>query len=262
MFPSAADVATSSEGSGAVGRVAPMKSRTKLRTREKRQSWRMTRRELRKTLKRDARKWVREVWQASAGAAAELEALSPLTAVLGTRLVEDYAASKKLADSELQRALRIVIVAGYGARIVLVDPTNQPALRPASFHLGQRADAEKLAGDAAAVGRLLDDVRTIAARSLGLGHDAAARGVEVFRGHGPARSSSTSSRRTRCRGRSWGASGSRRCSATATSCAALTRRSAPNRSCAICTPSPDGGDPSKTERYSDTAALRRTRSAL
>lgn len=134
----------------------------KLRTREKRQSWRMTRRELRKTLKRDARKWVREVWQASAGAAAELEALSPLTAVLGTRLVEDYAASKKRADSELQRALRIVIVAGYGARIVLVDPTNQPALRPASFHLGQRADAEKLAGDAAAVGRLLDDVRTIA----------------------------------------------------------------------------------------------------
>ena len=134
----------------------------KWRTREKRQSWRMTRRELRKTLKRGARKWVREVWQASAGAAAELEALSPLTAVLGTRLVEDYAASKKLADSELQRALRIVIVAGYGARIVLVDPTNQPALRPASFHLGQRADAEKLAGDAAAVERLLDDVRTIA----------------------------------------------------------------------------------------------------
>jgi hypothetical protein len=141
---------------------SPMKSRMKLRTREKRQSWRMTRRELRKTLKRDARKWVREVWQASAGAAAELEALSPLTAVLGTRLVEDYSASKKLADSELQRALRIVIVAGYGARIVLVDPTNQPALRPPAFHLGQRADAEKIAGDTAAVGRLLDDVRTIA----------------------------------------------------------------------------------------------------
>ncbi len=133
----------------------------KWRSREKRQSWRMTRRELRKSLRRGARKWVREVWQASAGAAAELEALSPLTAVLGMRLVEDYAASKKLVDSELQRALRIVIVAGYGARIVLVDPTNQPALRPASFHLGQRADAKKLAGDAAAVGRLLDDVRTI-----------------------------------------------------------------------------------------------------
>ncbi len=134
----------------------------KWRSRKKRQSWRMTRREMRKTLKRDARKWVREVWQASAGAAAELEALSPLTTVLGTRLVEDYAASRKLDGSEIHRALRIVIVAGYGARIVLVDPTNQPALRPASFHLGKRADAEKLAGDAPTIGRLLDDVRTIA----------------------------------------------------------------------------------------------------
>ncbi len=210
----------------------------KLRTREKRQSWRMTRRELRKTLKRDARKWVREVWQASAGAAAELEALSPLTAVLGTRLVEDYAASKKLADSELQRALRIVIVAGYGARIVLVDPTNQPALRPASFHLGQRADAEKLAGDAAAVGRLLDDVRTIAGDRW---DSVMTLPPEVWKCFvvTALRSSSTSSRRTRCRGRSWGASGSRRCSATATSCAASTRRSAPNRSCAISTPSPN-----------------------
>jgi hypothetical protein len=86
----------------------------KLQQREKRQSWRMTRREMRKTLARDGRKWVREVWQASAGAAAELDALSPLTTVPGTRLAEDYATSKKLAGSEIQRALRIVIVAGCG----------------------------------------------------------------------------------------------------------------------------------------------------
>jgi len=130
--------------------------------REKRQSWRMTRREMRKTLARDGRKWVREVWQASSGAAAELDALSPLTTVLGTRLVEDYAASRKLAGTAIQRALRIVVVAGYGTRIVLVEPTDQPKLRPASFHLGQRANAQGIAGDAAAVGRLLDEVRSIA----------------------------------------------------------------------------------------------------
>ena len=134
----------------------------KLQQREKRQSWRMTRREMRKSLARDGRKWVREVWQASAGAAAELDALSPLTTVLGTRLAEDYTKSKKLAGSEIQRALRIVIVAGYGTRIVLVGPTDQPKLRRASFHVGQRANAEGIAGDSAAVGRVLDDVRTIA----------------------------------------------------------------------------------------------------
>jgi hypothetical protein len=128
---------------------------------ERRQSWRMTRRELKKTLARDARKWVREVWKAASGAAAELDALSPLTTVLGTRLVEEYAGAKR-GGPELQRALRIVIIAGYGTRIVIATPTNQPTLRPVSFHLGRRADAEQLAGDAAAVGRLLDEVRTIA----------------------------------------------------------------------------------------------------
>lgn len=122
-------------------------------------SWRMTRRELNKTLARDGRKWVREVWQSASGAAADLDALSPLTTVLGNRLVEEYA---KEAGPELERALRIVIVAGYGTRIVIAKPTNQPTLRPVSFHLGRRANAEQIAGDAAAVGRLLDDVRTIA----------------------------------------------------------------------------------------------------
>jgi hypothetical protein len=122
----------------------------------------MARRELNKTLARDGRKWVKEVWKAASGMAADLDALSPLTTVLGTRLVEDYAAAKHLGGGEVQRALRIVIVAGYGTRIVVVQPTNQPRLRPAAFHLGRRADAEQIAGDASAVGRLLDEVRTIA----------------------------------------------------------------------------------------------------
>lgn len=119
----------------------------------------MTRRELQKTLARDGRKWVRELWKAASGMAADLDALSPLTTVVGNRLVEEYA---KKAGPELQRALRIVIVAGYATRIVLVEPTKQPRLRPAAFHLGRRPSAEQVAGDAHAVGRLLDDVRTIA----------------------------------------------------------------------------------------------------
>lgn len=122
----------------------------------------MTRRELNKTLARDGRKWVRQVWEAASGAAAELDALSPLTTVLGNRLVEDYAAANDLPGEEIQRALRIVIVTGYGTRIVLVTPTEQPRLRPAAFHLGRRADAEQIAGDAAAVKRLLEDVRAMA----------------------------------------------------------------------------------------------------
>ena len=122
----------------------------------------MTRRELKQMLARDGRKWVREVWKAASGAAADLDALSPLTTVLGNRLVEDYAVANHLGGGEIQRALRIVIVAGYGTRIVLVTPTEQPTLRPAAFHLGRRADAERIAGDAAAVNRLLDDVRAIA----------------------------------------------------------------------------------------------------
>ena len=216
----------------------------------------MTRRELRKTLKRDAREWVREVWQASAGAAAELEALSPLTAVLGTRLVEDYAASKKRADSELQRALRIVIVAGYGARIVLVDPTNQPALRPGSFHLGQRADAEKLAGDAAAVGRLLDDVRTIAGDRWDSVMTLPPEVWKCFVVTALQKLQHQLSTDTL----SWQELGRERIETilgSATSSAASTRRSAPNRSCGISTPSPNRWRTTRT-----TGTTRATRTML
>jgi hypothetical protein len=73
--------------------------------RERPQSWRLTRRELHKTLSRAGRKWIKEVWDAATGIAARFERLSPLTTVLGNRLVESYAAREQLTGEDLQRAL-------------------------------------------------------------------------------------------------------------------------------------------------------------
>src|ERR1700727_93584 len=83
---------TSAEASRAVGRVTAMSRRTQ------RQSWRMTRRELRKHLARDARKWVSEVWKAASETAARLDNLSPVTAPLGVRLVDSYAARQQASE--------------------------------------------------------------------------------------------------------------------------------------------------------------------
>ena len=43
-----------------------------MKERERRQSWRMTRRELHKTLSRDGRKWIKEVWQAATVASGQI----------------------------------------------------------------------------------------------------------------------------------------------------------------------------------------------
>ncbi len=64
--------------------------------RERRQSGRLTRRELKQTLSRQGRKWVREVWQAATHSSGELNRLSPVTSPLGNRLVETYAATERL----------------------------------------------------------------------------------------------------------------------------------------------------------------------
>ena len=45
-----------------------------MKERERRQSWRMTRGELHKTLARDGRKWIKEVWQAATEPATRSEA--------------------------------------------------------------------------------------------------------------------------------------------------------------------------------------------
>lgn len=121
----------------------------------------MTSRELHKTLSRGARKWVKEVWEAAARFAGQLENLSPVTAPLGVRLVESYTAREQAGEDAL-RGLRIALVAGYASRVVLVEPTEQPTLRPAAFGLSARPDVERIGGDPAAIKRLADPVRTLA----------------------------------------------------------------------------------------------------
>jgi hypothetical protein len=136
-----------------------MRGRTRARERERRQSGRLTRRELKQTLSRGGRKWVKEVWQAAARASGEMNRLSPVTTPLGNRLVESYAAAEQLSGGEIQRALRIATVAGYATRMVVAEPTEQPSLPPSAFQLGAHPDPERLADDTT---RLMDPVRTIA----------------------------------------------------------------------------------------------------
>ncbi len=136
-----------------------MRGRTRANRRERRQSGRLTRRELKQTLSRGGRKWVKEVWQAAARASGEMERLSPVTTPLGNRLAESYAASQQLDGSEIQRALRIATVSGYATRVVVAEPTEQPSLRMSALGLSAHPDVNRLAADPA---RLLDPVRGVA----------------------------------------------------------------------------------------------------
>ena len=127
--------------------------------RERRQSGRLTRRELKQSISRAGRKWLKEVWLAAARTSSEMNRLSPVSTALGNRLVESYAASRHLESAEIQRALRIATQVGYATRVVLAEPTEQPSLKPSAFQLSAHPDLERLAAD---VTRLLDPVRTIA----------------------------------------------------------------------------------------------------
>jgi hypothetical protein len=130
--------------------------------RERRQSPRLTKRELRQSLSGGGRKWVKEVWQAATRTSADMNRLSPVTTPLGNRLVETYAAEHRLAGDEIQGALRITIVAGYASRVVLAEPTDQPSLEASAFRLKGDEDPTALGNDGAAVNRLMDPVRAIA----------------------------------------------------------------------------------------------------
>lgn len=136
-----------------------MRGRTRAAPRDRRQSGRLTRRELKQTLSRGGRKWVKEVWQAAARTSSDFDGLSPVTTPLGNRLVESYAKSERLEGGEIQSALRIAAVAGYSTRVVIADPTDQPSLRPSAVGLGAHPDIGRLAADP---DRLLEPVRTIA----------------------------------------------------------------------------------------------------
>jgi hypothetical protein len=76
---------------------------------EKRQSWRRTRRELRVSMSRHGRKWLNGVWSATASMASELEGLSPLTTVLGSRLVESFAAREQIEGEGIQHAFGVAV---------------------------------------------------------------------------------------------------------------------------------------------------------
>lgn len=130
--------------------------------RERRQSPRLTKRLLRQSLSGSGRKWVKEVWQAATRTTGQLNGLSPVTTPLGNRLVESYAANHRLDGSEIQRALRIAIVAGYASRVVLTEPTAQPSLDASAFELKNRGDPSAIGKDGAALKRLMVPVRTIA----------------------------------------------------------------------------------------------------
>lgn len=134
--------------------------------RGRRQTWRMTRRELARSMTRDGRKWVNETWTATARTAADLDSLSPLTTLLGNRLVESYARREHPEDEDVLRALRVAVVCGYASRIVLADPTDQPSLKPSAFQLNAQSDGERLSHDDAAPKRLLDPVRSIASEKF------------------------------------------------------------------------------------------------
>lgn len=127
--------------------------------REYRQSPRLTKRELKQTMSRAGRKWIKEVWQAAARTSSELNRLSPVTSPLGNRLSESYAAARGLEGDEIERALRIAIVAGYASRMVLAKPTEQPSPKPSAFGLSAHPDVDRLAGDPDG---LADPVRSIA----------------------------------------------------------------------------------------------------
>jgi hypothetical protein len=136
-----------------------MRGRPRPDRRERRQSGRLTRRELKQTLSRPGRKWVKEVWQATTRTAGDLNRLSPVSTPLGNRLVESYAAAEHLAGGDVQRALRIATVAGYATRTVVAEPTEQPSVRASAFQLGAHPDVDRLATDP---DRLLDPVRALA----------------------------------------------------------------------------------------------------
>jgi hypothetical protein len=129
---------------------------------EKRQSWRKTRRELHVSMSRHGRKWLKNVWRSTAREASDLDRFSPLTTVLGHRLVESYAARAQADSEAMEEALGVALKYGYAARMVLVDPTDQPSLKPSAFHLSAHSDVERLANDAGTPKRLLDPVRNVA----------------------------------------------------------------------------------------------------
>lgn len=97
--------------------------------RERRQSGRLTRRQLRQSLSGGARKWLKGVWQAAEQYTLRLSSLSSVSSPLATKLIDEYMAENNLAGEETHHEFFLALVAGYSARAVLAEPTEQPGLR-------------------------------------------------------------------------------------------------------------------------------------
>ncbi|MGP0037096.1 MAG: hypothetical protein ACLP4R_21375 [Solirubrobacteraceae bacterium] len=89
----------------------------------------MTRRELRQSLSRGGRKWIKGVWEASERYTVRLTSLSRVTSPLAAKLIDEYMAEQNLAGEETKRALFVTLVTGYSTRAVVAEPTEQPGLR-------------------------------------------------------------------------------------------------------------------------------------
>jgi hypothetical protein len=119
---------------------------------ERRQSPRLTRRQLRQSLSGGGRKWLKQVWRAAEHYTSRLSSLSPVTSPVADTLIDEYMAEQQLAGEETHRAVFHTLVAGYSARAVLAGPTEQPGLRPAAVRRYDELEGE---------------VRTIAAERFG-----------------------------------------------------------------------------------------------
>jgi hypothetical protein len=116
------------------------RARAKRAAPERRQSGRLTRRELRQSLSGSGRKWLKQVWQAAEQYSLRLAHLSPVTSPVGTRMLDEYMAGRGAAGEDLHRALFLALVAGYSARAVLAEPTQQPGLQAASLPVDELDD--------------------------------------------------------------------------------------------------------------------------
>jgi len=108
-------------------------------------------------LSRAGRKWLDEVWQAATETAARTPPLSPLPGAVGAEIAEATGGSTELHDARY-----VVIRTGYATRIVLAEPTEQPAADPAWFGLPGRAGVDLASTDPAVVREMVDGVRRLA----------------------------------------------------------------------------------------------------
>jgi hypothetical protein len=110
----------------------------------------------------DARKWVKELWDAAEEASQQPGLLSPLASAVQTAIAESYAASEDLEGQNVHDALGVVMRIGYATRAAVAVPTDQPILTARAFGLDRAPETKPTADSPQAAEQLLDPVRGIA----------------------------------------------------------------------------------------------------